>query len=136
MGAISATIGVVFPSLVIIYLIALYFNSILEIKFISNAFQGIKIAVGILIFDAGLRMIKKLEHKSILSYFIFISSILIMLSINIFSVKISTVVVMLAFGLLNLIIFLFTKQKYKDFSNSDNKLIDGEKTFNSTGDSK
>ncbi len=65
-GAIAATIGVVLPSFIIIYLIALYFNKFLEISLIANAFQGIKIAVGILILDAGINMFKKMKNKSFL----------------------------------------------------------------------
>ena len=66
-GAVVATIGVVLPSFVIIYLIALYFNRFLEIPLIANAFQGIKIAVGIIILDAGINMFKKMKNKSFLS---------------------------------------------------------------------
>ncbi len=104
-GAVAATFGVVLPSFIIIYLIALYFNKFLEIALIAKAFQGIKIAVGILILDAGIKMYNKIENKTWLTYFIAIYSLLILLSINIFSFKISTVVVMLASGLLSLIIF-------------------------------
>lgn len=104
-GAVAATFGVVLPSFIIIYLIALYFNKFLEIALIAKAFQGIKIAVGILILDAGIKMYMKIENKTWLTYFIAIYSLLILLSINIFSFKISTVVVMLASGLLSLIIF-------------------------------
>lgn len=105
-GAIAATFGVVLPSFVIIYLIALYFNRFLEIAIIANAFQGIKVAVGILILDAGINMFKKMKHRSFLSYSILICSFLIMLSINLFAVKISTVLVMVLSGFLSLIVFV------------------------------
>lgn len=106
LGAIAATFGVVLPSFIIIYLIALYFNRFLEIAIISNAFKGIKVAVGILILDAGINMFKKMKHKSVFPCTILICSLLIMLSINIFAVKISTVLVMLLSGFLSLILFL------------------------------
>ena len=64
LGAIAATFGVVLPSFIIIYLIALYFNRFLEIAIISNAFKGIKVAVGLLILDAGINMFKKMKHKT------------------------------------------------------------------------
>ena len=60
-GAVAATVGVVLPSLIIIYLIALYFNKFLEISLIAHAFKGIKIAVGIIILDAGFNMFKKIN---------------------------------------------------------------------------
>ena len=105
LGAIAATIGVVLPSFIIIYLIALYFNRFLEVTLIANAFQGIKAAVGILILDAGINMFKKMQNKTILPYSILVCSFLIMLSINFFAIKISTVVVMLVSGFLSLSIF-------------------------------
>jgi len=106
LGAIAATIGVVLPSFVIIYLIALYFNKFLEISLIANAFQGIKIGVGIIIFDAGIKMFKKIENKSFLPCFILVCNVIIMLSINFFALKLSTVVVMLASGFISLTTFL------------------------------
>ena len=62
-GAIAATIGVVLPSLIIIYLISLFLDRFLEITWVASAFKGIKLAVGILIVDAAVRMIKKTEKK-------------------------------------------------------------------------
>ena len=105
LGAIAATFGVVLPSFVIIYLIALYFNRFLEITIISNAFQGIKIAVGILILDAGINMLKKMGNKTLLTWVLLICSFSILLSINFLAVKISTVVVMLLSGLISLSAF-------------------------------
>ena len=69
-GAIAATLGVVLPSFIIIYLISLFLNNLLEITWIANAFKGIRIAVGILILDAGIRMFVKMKKKAIsLHYF-------------------------------------------------------------------
>ncbi len=53
-GAIAATLGVVLPSFIIIYLISVFLNDFLEITWITNAFKGIRIAVGILILVAGI----------------------------------------------------------------------------------
>lgn len=62
-GAIAATTGVVIPSLVIICVIALIMDDFLEIGIVANAFKGIKLAVGILIADAGIKMIRMMEKK-------------------------------------------------------------------------
>ena len=64
-GAIVATMGIVFPSFAIIYLIAILMDDFLEITVIANAFKGIKLAVGILILDAALKMIQKMQRKPI-----------------------------------------------------------------------
>ena len=60
MGALAATIGMVLPSFVIIFLISMFLEQFMEFTLIANAFQGIKIGVGLLIFDAGIKMMKKM----------------------------------------------------------------------------
>ena len=104
-GAVAATVGVVLPSLIIIYLIALYFNKFLEISLIAHAFKGIKIAVGIIILDAGFNMFKKIKNKNFLSCAILLTSFLLMLTINFFSIKLSTVVIILVSGFISLAVF-------------------------------
>ena len=105
LGAIAATIGVVLPSFIIIYLIALYFNKFLEIPLIANAFQGIKAAVGIIILDAGIKMYKKIPKKNLITNIIALISFILMIVINILAIKISTVLIMLVSGLITLTIF-------------------------------
>ena len=62
-GAVCATLGVVLPSFIIIYLISMFFDNILQFPIITNAFRGIKIAVGLLIVNAGINMGKKIPKK-------------------------------------------------------------------------
>ena len=64
-GAIAATIGMVLPSFCIIFLISMFLDNFLEIAWIAHAFMGIKIAVGILILDAAIKMIRKMQKKPI-----------------------------------------------------------------------
>ena len=60
-GSIAATFGVVLPSFVIIYTISMFLDNFLEITVIASAFKGIKLAVGLLILNAGLNMLKKMK---------------------------------------------------------------------------
>ena len=62
-GAVAATIGMVLPSFCIIFLVSMFLDNFLEIAWIAHAFMGIRIAVGILILDAALKMIKKMQKK-------------------------------------------------------------------------
>ena len=62
-GALAATLGIVLPSFGVIYLISALLDNFLELTVIANAFRGIKIAVGILILDAAVIMIKKMPKK-------------------------------------------------------------------------
>lgn len=103
-GATVATFGMVLPSFIVIFVISKFLDNFLEIQVIANAFQGIKIAVGILIFDAAITMIKKMKKK-ILPRIIMISAFLVMMLANIFSWNFSSINLMLIAGVLNLIIF-------------------------------
>jgi chromate transporter len=111
LGAFVATLGLVLPSVIIIYVIALYFHDILEISYIAKAFQGIKIGVGVLIIQAGINMYLKLEqNKTNFLYMIF--SCIFLLTINIFSITFSTVYLILFTGTLH-VIYKTTEEKTK-----------------------
>ena len=62
-GALIATIGMILPSFCIIFTISKFLDHFLEITWIAYAFQGIKIAVGILILDAAVKMLQKMQKK-------------------------------------------------------------------------
>jgi len=111
LGAFVATLGLVLPSVIIIYVIALYFHDISEISYIAKAFQGIKIGVGVLIIQAGINMYLKLEqNKTNFLYTIF--SCIFLLTINIFSITFSTVYLILFTGTLH-VIYKTTEEKTK-----------------------
>ena len=93
-GAIVATMGIVFPSFAIIYLIAILMDDFLEITVIANAYKGIKLAVGILILDAALKMIQKMQRKPI-PIVIMVCAATLMMITNIFSLKLSISPIML-----------------------------------------
>jgi chromate transporter len=103
-GAVFATVGMVLPSFVIIFAISSFLDNFLEITVIASAFKGIKIAVGFLILDAGINMIKKMKKKAV-PVAIMICSFAVMLAINIFSLNISTIAIMLASAVISLSLF-------------------------------
>lgn len=59
MGGIAATLGFVFPSLVIITVIAAFLRNFSHIAFVRHAFNGIRACVCALILDAVLKLGKK-----------------------------------------------------------------------------
>lgn len=93
-GAACATLGVVLPSFIIIYLISLFLNGLLEIKAVASAFRGIKLAVGVLIVQAAVNMIRKMK-KDALAVTILSLSFAAMLLINIFALDFSSISLML-----------------------------------------
>ena len=82
-GAGAATLGVVLPSFCIIFAISMCLDRFLEITWVANAFRGIKIAVGILILNAAVNMVKKMPKKP-MPVFILVFFCLVMVLANIF----------------------------------------------------
>ena len=58
-GGVIATLGIVFPSLVIITLIAGILTSFADVPAVKSAFAGIRVCVCVLIFNAVLKLWKK-----------------------------------------------------------------------------
>ena len=104
-GALIATLGMIIPSFMIIYLISMFLDNFLELTIIANAFKGIKIAVGLLILDAAITMIKKM-HKKKLPRTIMGCSCIVMLCINIFAWNFSSISLMLVAAAVSLTIFI------------------------------
>ena len=71
----------------------------------AKAFLGIKVGVGILILDAGLTMLRKMQKK-LQPRIIAVCGFVAMLLINIFSLKISSIALMLVAGAVSLGLFL------------------------------
>lgn len=109
-GAIAATFGVVIPSFVIIFAISTFLDNFLEISVIANAFMGIKVGVGILIFHAGFTMLKKMSPKT-LPRMIMACSFVMMFLVNLFSWKFSSISMMLVAAVVSLICFVIQDAK-------------------------
>lgn len=58
-GGIFATLGMVFPSLVIISILASLITNFADLAWVQNAFAGIRACVCVLIFNATVRLMKK-----------------------------------------------------------------------------
>ena len=105
LGSLVATLGMIVPSFAVIYLISMFLDNFLELTLIAYAFKGIKIAVGILILDAAITMIRQMQKKK-LPRAIMVCSFLAMLCINIFSLNFSSISLMLVAAVVSLAIFV------------------------------
>ena len=103
-GAVAATLGMIVPSFVIIYLISMFLENFLELTIIANAFRGIKIAVGLLILEAGINMAKKAK-KTKQTKIIIPTACAIMLLSHILAWNISSISLMITAGVMSLAIF-------------------------------
>ena len=104
-GAIIATLGMVLPSFIIIFLISKFFDRFIEITWAANAFRGIKIAVGILIVDAAVKMLINMKKKP-MPIIMVVCSAVAMILISIFSVNISSMVLMLVAAFIGIVVFI------------------------------
>ena len=107
-GAFIATLGMILPSFIVIYLLSMFLNDWLEITIVAKAFRGIKIAVGILILNAGIRMMKKMRG-GVMTKTIMVCSTAAMLLINIFSWNFSSISLMLITSAVSLTAYLVNK---------------------------
>ena len=58
-GGIVATLGLVFPSVVIISILAGLISNFADLAWVKNAFAGIQVCVCVLIFNAVIKLLKK-----------------------------------------------------------------------------
>ena len=110
LGSIAATLGVVLPSFIIIWAISMFLERFLEIAWVASAFRGVRVAVGLLILDVGIRMAKKMPKEPI-RIILLIAALVLMVLINLLNWKISTIVLMLCAAAVSLIVFLFHERK-------------------------
>ena len=111
-GAAVATMGMVLPSFCIIFFVSMFLDNFLEITWIAHAFKGVKIAVGILILDAAIKMIRKMQKKAF-PLTIMSCAFIAMLLIDIFALRVSSITLMLIAAVISLIIFLMKRNTGK-----------------------
>lgn len=107
-GGIVATLGVIFPSIVIITIIAAVLQNFADIQAVQHAFAGIRVAVCALIISA----VIKLWKKSVVDWFcggIFLASLIVMIWL-----KPSPIIIVLISAIVGIYIQLSkTKQEAK-----------------------
>ena len=104
-GAIAATVGMILPSFLVIYLISRFLDDFLEIAWIAHAFQGIKLAVGILIIDAGVKMVRQMPAKA-LPRVILVCSFAAMVVIEILALRVSSIALLLVAAVVSLAVYV------------------------------
>ena len=83
-GAVIATLGMVSPSFILIFVLAKFLGGFLEIPAVSHAFSGVKIAVSLLIINAAIKMTVKM-YSNILQVMIIILALIVMILSNVSS---------------------------------------------------
>ena len=114
-GAMLATLGMVLPSFIIIYVISRFLDRFLEINWVASAFQGIKMAVGILIIDAAVKMLRKMKKKP-MQIIIVVCSTVAMIIISVFSLHISSMILMAVAAIIGITVFMIKEKAGKEKS--------------------
>ncbi len=103
-GSLLATLGVVLPSLTIVYIISLFLDAFMANTYVAYAFVGIKCAVAFLILKAGMNMLSKLEKKPLpLITFGVVFGLLLLL--DVLAVELSAIVLILLGGILGICVY-------------------------------
>lgn len=105
-GALFATLGMCIPSFSIIYLISLFFESFLEIRWVASAFKGIQACVVFLIFSAGIKMLKKIKKTAFNLSAIAISFVLFV-TFSLLSIRFSSIFYILIFGIVGFFFYAY-----------------------------
>lgn len=106
-GSLLATLGVCVAPVAIIYIISLFFEEFLALKFVKYAFKGINVCVTFLILSAGIKMFVK-GKKTVFSCVIFIICTLFMILSSLFSFGVSSIYCILAGGVVGILYYAAT----------------------------
>lgn len=129
LGSVFATLGVVLPSFIIIFIISLFFDAFLAIEWVAYAFRGIQAAVAFLILNAGIKMLKKVK-KSVFGIIMTSLTVLCFVTLSLLAVSFSSIFYILIGGVVGLTAYLITyikTRKQKTIVQMGSDLNDGEK---------
>ena len=98
LGSICSTLGVVFPSVLIITIIAAFISNFAELAVVNHAFAGLRVCVCVLIFNA----VSKLFKKAVIDKYT-IGIFLCVLALSIFT-NISPILFVVCAGIVGLLV--------------------------------
>lgn len=113
LGSVMATLGVVLPSVVIIFIISLFLKDFMNIKFVKYAFYGINSAVAYLIIKTAISLFKKLEKK-VIPMLCFIAVFILMIIFEIFAISFSSIYFILIGGIIGIFAYSILLPKPKE----------------------
>lgn len=109
-GAALGTLAVCLPSFAVIFLISLFFDRFLSLRYVSYAFRGIQVAVIYLIAAAGVKLFRAME-KTPLSCILCSISCVGLIVLTLLSVSFSSVWFILAGGAAGVLVWLIAEAR-------------------------
>ncbi len=113
LGSFFATLGVVLPSFIIIFVISLFYEAFMSLTYVSYAFLGIQACIPFIILSAGIRMLKKLQ-KSLFNYLLCFLTIGCLVAFSVFSIAFSSIYYILIGGAVGVVLYLVLLLKNKN----------------------
>ena len=104
LGALLATLGVILPPFVIMFVISIFLQNILSNNLVQYAFMGIKCGVVFLLIKVSINLVKN-NKKDLLALIILISVISLMIVFTIFSISFSAIYFIIIGAILGLLIY-------------------------------
>ena len=112
-GAALSTVAVALPSLLIIFLISLFFDRFLSLTLVGYAFRGVQACVIYLIFSAGVRLLKGLKRDGF-STLVLVAVFALSLGFSLCAVRFSSVFFVLICGGLGVLAGRLSALRRKD----------------------
>lgn len=113
-GSLFATLGLVLPSFIIIFIISFFYKTFMSWTIVQAIFKGLSVGVILLLFNAFFKL-KKAVKTNWLGIILFFIGLATMLVLNLFQIKVPMVSLMIiAFGLLVGLIASIISRKEKD----------------------
>ncbi|MBR5742895.1 MAG: chromate transporter [Clostridia bacterium] len=106
-GAIFATLGVVFPSMVLILILAAFLSNFASFEVVRHAFAGIRVCVCVLIFSSVWKLGKK-SMKNWITWLVYAAVFLL----AVFS-DVATAILVIGTGLLGFVVTLIRERRKK-----------------------
>ena len=113
-GSLFATLGLILPSFVVIYIISFFYETFMSWTIVQAAFKGLSIGVIVLLFMA-VNKLRKAIPNNILSIVLFTLTLVGMLSYNLFQIKIPSIsLIFIGLGLVvGLVMTLIARKEKK-----------------------
>lgn len=103
-GSVIATLAVCLPSFIVIYVISLFLDKFLSLKYVAYAFRGIHACVVYLIISSGIKILKTLKRNAF-NIIISVSVLTAMTACSLFAVNFSSVYFILICGFIAVLIY-------------------------------
>lgn len=110
LGSAFATLGVVLPSFIIIYIISLFLDAFLSLTLVANAFRGIQACVVYLIGSVGIKMLRQMEKKP-LPIIICCTVLVLLITFSLLAVNFSSIIYIVVSGALGVISYYASKRR-------------------------